>query len=152
MMMKRTALAGLAALALVVVASPCAGADASATASTIIGLIGKSVGETRMAGRELDLALASDSRSFQGIQQVFDQVLERHQQVARDLRTAFALSTTVPGGFYFSTVNEHRRLNDRLGAVLLDGTTELTSADFDRYRKELDSALAIVPGAHQVRE
>lgn len=105
---------------------------AFANPATIAGLIGKATNQTRSITRDLDAQTGPIARA------VLADVIARHTQVGRDLRTAFALSALdrVPvGGFYFAALASHRTLNDRL-LQLTEGTPD---------RERVVAAMAGVP-------
>lgn len=105
---------------------------ACANPATIAGLIGKATYQTQSINRDLDAQTGPIARA------VFADILVRHAQVGRDLRTAFALSAldrAPVGGFYFAALASHRKLNDRL--------LQITAGTPDRER--VVAAMAGVP-------
>lgn len=108
---------------------------AQASPQAITGLIGKATYQTQALTRDLD-AVESAGRIAKA---VLDDIIARHTQVGRDLRTAFALSAVehrpVPA-FYYAALSSHRLLNDRL-LQLTDGTPD---------RARVVAALGNLPG------
>lgn len=133
-----------------IVALVAALAAQSSAAGAIVGLIGTAT----HASQELDLRLteaqAAGSRTWAELRPAFEELLARHFEVARTLRTAWGLMNPAPGqaearnpiGFYMAAASAHRALNDRMNGIL-DLYADELGPEAAEYRQKLHDALSM---------
>ena len=147
-------------------------AHAQGNTASIIGLMGKSITQSRKIEAAIMQVADASPASFEDIKVPFEKALVLHLRVARDLRSAFALANTAPGynasdpvsglsanqvaalepnSFYYGAVNEHRNVNDLLLKLLTTYGEGLPEDQAAAYKSNLDLALAAVPYVSTVR-
>lgn len=134
----------------------------SAPTAAIIGLIGSATHASQELEVRLTEAQAAGNRTWADLKPAFEELLARHLEVARTLRTAWGLMATStydptarvaglpagqvealnPVGFYTTAAGAHQAVNGRMNG-LLDLYADELGPEAAVFRRKLEDALSM---------